>query len=139
MIRCLRSYYKEQWMVDLVNHERTTSRNVLPVGVVIAAHRGPRTTEVDGQPSQRMNQSEYPQHALASRVLVRCASAYYSLLDSLARRNRTKLAKTCPSKDAHTWLTFQEAPLHYYLFGSIGLVFFSLPLQFYTNTCYADT
>ena len=32
MIRCRRSYYKEQWMVvvadeDLVNHGRTTSRN----------------------------------------------------------------------------------------------------------------
>ena len=44
IVRCQKSYYKEQWMVgvadeDCINHRGTTVRNGRPVNVAITVHR----------------------------------------------------------------------------------------------------
>ena len=68
MIRCRRSYYKEQWVIvvaeeDLVKHESTTSGN----GHTIRCRHccTSRMTVVDGRSSQQMHLSKYLQRRLS--------------------------------------------------------------------------
>ena len=63
---------------DLVNHVRTTSRNEQA-----SRYRhccASRMIEVDGQSSQRMHLSEYPNEAWTSRALVGCKLVSITLL-----------------------------------------------------------